>query len=484
LTQAILHQAEALVHPPHDPSVLHWIATNRSVGMEEWIHTYVCRTVQSLEERERQMIARANTDLADDAPRSESNQAMLRDRLQQQILGQVDARGRTPLHIAAAQGREEIVRAFLSLNAPTEARDECGVTPLWLACMGHHLGCVRRTHTYAPLVLSAQRQPGDPGCPGYHSPLDSVCEQPHGVRAGVAATQSKDAGHVRTRDGGRPRVPPRGTYLDRWPSLVITATRNVYISCCTTEHHKEICEILLSQGANVDRTVAIPPFQGMNLLGFATLCNDPDLIECFLKHGVSVQRGAYHPVNLAVKENHVSMIQWILARPDKMGIYASEEGNYDDLCQKRKKDKEYNNEEQTYICIREEEEEEEEEEVNKDDLYEHGARALLQACHTRNAEMVQILLKQGGLSPNLRVSSGRNALFKASFRGDIRNLTCLLAAGAHVEGQGGGRIASCRGHPRRSQGGYTTTVTTRGLRERGIWGGRLVKPYRKDTWKS
>ena len=49
-----------------------------------------------------------------------------------------DSKMRTPLHIAAACGRVEIVKAMIAMGADTDARDDDGKTALdWAESEGH-----------------------------------------------------------------------------------------------------------------------------------------------------------------------------------------------------------------------------------------------------------------------------------------------------------------------------------------------------------
>lgn len=54
-----------------------------------------------------------------------------------------DRRGRTPMHLAAARGRTDVLEFLWSKAADLDAEDEDGRTPLHLAAANGHVECVR-----------------------------------------------------------------------------------------------------------------------------------------------------------------------------------------------------------------------------------------------------------------------------------------------------------------------------------------------------
>lgn len=59
------------------------------------------------------------------------------------IINAVDDRGNTPLHLAASNGREEIVRKLITAGADSKLKNSDGYTPLLRACAQGESACVK-----------------------------------------------------------------------------------------------------------------------------------------------------------------------------------------------------------------------------------------------------------------------------------------------------------------------------------------------------
>jgi hypothetical protein len=116
-----------------------------------------------------------------------------------QYVNEQDQKGCTPLHLAASDGRDQVVRALLALGADLEAQDVKGARPLHVAAARGHLEVVRALEL-AGAELNAHTTDG-----ATPRALSLRCGHPHVAEFLKAAARSRStpATHWLPRRGRR-----------------------------------------------------------------------------------------------------------------------------------------------------------------------------------------------------------------------------------------------------------------------------------------
>ena len=182
--------------------------------------------------------------------------------------------GRTPLHSVAYWGRKEVAALLIGKGADVNAKDDAGITPLG--------GAIRRKHTETANLL---RKHG--GKTGEELKAEGKSTEPIAEAATPEPTTAKasdisihDAAFSGFIEGVKQHlnagedVDAKGGWMDGTP-----------LQYATMAGHKEIVELLIADGADVNAKVASGPYQGKTQLDLAIMQGRHETADLLRKHG-------------------------------------------------------------------------------------------------------------------------------------------------------------------------------------------------------
>uniref|UniRef100_A0A7S3G4Q3 Uncharacterized protein n=1 Tax=Palpitomonas bilix TaxID=652834 RepID=A0A7S3G4Q3_9EUKA len=439
-------------------NVLHYLASNTSPGVDALIRQYVQRQ-------------------GDASP-----------------VNELDEKGFSPLHVAAAYGSSTNVKSLLELGAAVnvKTKDEC--TPLWFACFANHPDCAELLLLKGAEVEGYSQEPClyVAACVGSTRLCDLLvqrgadvnCREAIGMTPVIGASENghADALSYLLASGGR------ATDRDeRGNSALMKACMNCHTSCV---------RLLLANGADVKESPSEDevkradkgehPCRG--LLTFPCGKDNVELVRLLLEHGANPEgvHPTEFPLMLASGRNHLEVCKALVAAGANVNrvavgqlagataLLSALEKSYLEVA--------------SFLL-------EKGADINFEGKYgnamtkaaltgvfetvqfvvDHGGKCLdgpghplvaavkkgnlrmvryllenvvkveelkgvfhpfTVACAEGNREIIDLLLEYG-VDPNVEALGGQNALFKAASRGDIDLISKLLELGANVDGQEG-----------------------------------------------
>jgi len=219
--------------------------------------------------------------------------------------------GVTPLFKAAGSGNKEVVELLIASGADANAKhDESGMTPLHTATMDYHPEIIELLIAKGAIV-NTKNVDGE-------TPLDGAIRRKqteiadllrkHGGKSGA-----EDSIHVTAGTGNIEEVKQHldvGVDVDSKNKAGMTP-----LFYAARSGHKEVAELLLAKGADVNAKVASGPNQGKTPLDAANETNHPEVADLLRKHGAKTgaELKAVESFHFAIEQGDIRVVRQHLA---------------------------------------------------------------------------------------------------------------------------------------------------------------------------
>ena len=225
----------------------------------------------------------------------------------------LDHRGKTPLHIAAENGHKDIVEILLKNNANTNAKDFTGLSPVHYAIKNNHIDV-------AKIMLEQEANVDINETMGGYTSLHIAAEIGYLELVNFLVKNEANVNARNDKEGIPLHTAALNGHLEVVQALILKGAdvNSRTIDGCTSLHyaiengHGKIANILLKHGANVnavDKTYKNTP------LHYATIFGHEEIVEALLKSKANANIATVEgitPLHFAVQNGHLKIVAALL----------------------------------------------------------------------------------------------------------------------------------------------------------------------------